>query len=122
MMEKIREGLWYIKIKLSTIFSERKSLGIQDYAPVKLRGNIRSVIVVKPDDPMFDQAVFILNEDYIRHRDEPARELMRQAKEAAAGCTQSYLPAKRRRGGKIFRGLAVLGFAAALGFICFYLK
>lgn len=122
MMEKIREGLWYIKMRLSTAFSGRKSFGSQAPASVKLRGNIRSVIVVKPDDPMFDQAVFILNEDYIRGRDEPAKELMRQAKEAAAGCAHSYLPVRRGRGGKIFRGLAVLGFAAALTIICLYLK
>lgn len=122
MMERIREGLWYVKTLFSGALPGEKKAVEKRPIPTQLRGNMRSVIVVKPDDPMFEQAVFILNDSYMRRRDEPAQELMRQAREAAERCTGNYLPHRRSRGGRIFRALAVFVFAAALVIICLYLR
>ena len=54
-----------------------------------VRGNMRRVIVLKPGGEIFQEAVFVLRDDYL-----PSgisrQELLRQAKAAAEGCGVSY--------------------------------
>lgn len=75
MMERIRAGLWHLRQFIRP--AKRKRAG----QPIK--GNIQNVIVVKPQNRMFSQAMFILNDDYVRQSSLSSQELLRQAREAA---------------------------------------
>ncbi len=49
-----------------------------------VKGISRQVIVVKaPDEPLFEQAIFILRDDAVGKHGVSQRQLLRQAKEAA---------------------------------------
>ena len=51
-----------------------------------VKGLSRKIIVVKSPDPkIFDQAIFIVRDDYLMNRSIDQKELMRQANEAASG-------------------------------------
>lgn len=81
-----------------------------------VQGRMRNVIVLKPDDPRFTEAVFILRDDYLLSGELNRRELLLQAREAAENCLQTVLPARRR-------GLSplLLPAAAALGALLYSL-
>ena len=57
-----------------------------------LRGRARNVIVVKPRDSRFSEAIFVLRDDYFADRDANREELLRQAREAARAETGNVLP------------------------------
>ena len=51
-----------------------------------VRGLSRKIIVVKSPDPkIFEQAIFIVRDDYLTNHAIDQKELMRQANEAASG-------------------------------------
>ncbi len=60
--------------------------------PGTLRGCMRNVIVVKPPDRRFREAVFILRDDYFLSEGIGEAELLRQAREAASEYVQESLP------------------------------
>ena len=62
-----------------------------------LKGCMRSVIVVKPPDSRFVEAVFVLRDDYFLGEGVDEAELLRQAKEAARDFTCTALPPGRPR-------------------------
>ena len=66
-------------------------------AVAQVKGCMRNVIVVKPPDPMFKEALFILREDYFTGEELNRQELMLQAREAAQSYTASLIPPARRR-------------------------
>ena len=57
-----------------------------------LRGRSQSVIVVKPRDPRFREAIFVLKEEVFSDPDCDREELLRQAREAARAEAGSVLP------------------------------
>ena len=57
-----------------------------------LRGKARNVIVVKPRDSRFQEAIYILRDDYFSDPDRNREELLRQAREAARTETGNVLP------------------------------
>lgn len=63
----------------------------------RIKGCTKTVIVVKPPDPMFREAVFILREDYLTGDEANRRQLLLQARDAARSYTESLLPAEKRR-------------------------
>ena len=83
--------------------------------PVVVKGISKRIIVVKSPDPkVFEQAIFIVREDYACQSGISQRELMRQARQAAGGYLTSGKP-KPRDPVSWLRGLlyAVAGAAAA---------
>lgn len=57
-----------------------------------LRGNMRRVIVINSPSPIFREAIFILKDDFFQTPGLSRRELMHQAKEAADGYIDAYVP------------------------------
>ena len=62
--------------------------------PVK--GHMANVIVVKPPDPRFKEAVFVLKDEYFLNTELSRQELLQQAREAAGEYMASISPPKRR--------------------------
>lgn len=62
----------------------------QDRPPVC--GQMRNVIVVKPPDPRFREAIFVLREDYFLSEELSRQELLLQAKDAAQNYVNSICP------------------------------
>ena len=77
-----------------------------------VRGCARNVIVVRPPDKRFQEAVFILRQEAFRDGGVSCSELLEQARIAAEEETAAMLPPARRhlRPGLVF----LLGFFAAL--------
>lgn len=76
-----------------------------------IKGTNRRVVVVRsPDERIFEQAIFILREDYLPTEREGAKRLMEEARRAAgAYAARLKSPPRRRRR----RALFVLGGAGA---------
>ena len=77
-----------------------------------VKGISKRVIVVKSPDPrIFEQAIFIIREDFPGQTGISERELLRQAREAISGS----LPGNSRRARLLpwLRGLLYVGLAAA---------
>ena len=77
-----------------------------------VKGISKRVIVVKSPDPrIFEQAIFIVREDFPGQAGVSERELLRQAGEAINGC----LPGRESRSRVLpwLRGLLYAGLAAA---------
>ena len=80
--------------------------------PTVVKGISKRVIVVKSPDPrIFEQAIFIVREDFPGQTGVSERELLRQAGEAISGC----LPGRERRSRLLpwLRGILYAGLAAA---------
>lgn len=79
-----------------------------------VKGLSRKIIVVKSPDPkIFEQAIFIVRDDYLLSRGIDQKELMRQAGEAASGYVDR---AYKRRPMKLAKTLCyVLLFVAVVG-------
>lgn len=70
--------------------------GAQPMEP--LRGTARRVIVVPSPDPrVFEQAVFIVSDDYLHTPGKSQTELLRRAREAAGKYASEHLPPRRAR-------------------------
>jgi len=85
-----------------------------------LKGCVHNVIVVKPPDSRFREAVFILRDDYFLNEGVGEAELLRQAREAARDYTYEALPPTRVRvpwALLLFTLAAVLGTLKLLGVI-----
>ena len=88
MIGRIQERIWRLWHGRQKK-SRRKP--VLPYAPVK--GSLKSMIVVKPENGVFSEAVFILSDEYLRSRKDLTQELLNQAGEAAAEYMQTvYLP------------------------------
>ena len=60
-----------------------------------VKGCVRNVIVVKPDDPAFREAVFILRDDYFSSSRLSRAALISQARDAARRYTDSVVPPRK---------------------------
>ena len=60
------------------------------------QGRVRSVIVLKPRDPRFQEVICVLRDDAFSDPDCDREELLRQAREAARAETGSVLPPGQR--------------------------
>lgn len=76
----------------------------------RVKGCVKNVIVVKPSDPMFREAVFILRDDYLTGDELNRQELLLQARSAAQRYTDSLIPPVHRR----IRLMEILIIVAAL--------
>lgn len=79
-----------------------------------LKGCMRNVIVVHPRSDIFQEAVFILRDDYLRAPGISREELLRQAREAAEDYTLTVAPKKLRPGPAPVLALLLLALAAYL--------
>ncbi len=78
--------------------------------PVVVKGISKRIIVVKSPDPrIFEQAIFIVREDYACQAGISQRELMRQARQAVGG----FLPAGKQTSAGVVPWLRGLLYAAA---------
>ncbi|MEA5152065.1 MAG: hypothetical protein VB039_05635 [Oscillospiraceae bacterium] len=77
MMQRLRERLLSFSAAVSGLISRPG----RQYRPVK--GCMRGVIVVKPPNPIFREAVFVLRDDYFLEPGLSREELLQQAKDAA---------------------------------------
>lgn len=69
-------------------------------AAVMVKGTNRRVIVVRSPDPkVFEEAIFILREDYARHRS--AEQVMEEARRAANDYLKKCRAAKKKSGQRI---------------------
>ena len=90
MMERIRDALWYLKLSVKDRLHRPARVRSRYSPPVK--GNMRSVIVVKPDNAMFAEACFVLSDEYVRESGQSHEELLRQARDAANISACSAVP------------------------------
>ena len=81
-----------------------------------IRGTSHSIIVVTPPDPeIFREAMFILQDDYMRRSNLGKEELLRQARDAAEDYTLRFVPpVKRSRPWLLY---LLPAFTGALGFL-----
>ena len=85
-MNKLRHSFCHLQYKASSrrLKSKEKTQGKEERDVVK--GTARRVIVVKSPDPaVFEEAIFVVRDDYLRKPGVSQKELMRQAKRAASG-------------------------------------
>lgn len=63
-----------------------------------VKGTSKRVVVVKNPDPrIFEQAIFIVREDFLKHRDRNQNDILREAQQVADSYIKStVLPPKRR--------------------------
>ena len=85
-----------------------------------VKGLTRKVIVIKSPDPkIFEQAIFIVKDDYLMTRGVDQKELMRQANAAASGYIKDAYHSKRNRFMKtaalVILTISVVGIIAAIG-------
>lgn len=98
MMGRLKEGILCFFDILALRRRRRKSCLREAVmnAPV-LRGNMKTVLVVKEPTPMFSQAVFILRDNYFSNASLSREELMTQARDAAdVYCGSFHLPRGRK--------------------------
>lgn len=86
-----------------------------------VKGLTRKVIVIKSPDPkIFEQAIFIVKDDYLMTRGIDQKELMRQANEAASEYIKDAYKSKRKGLMKITAlavlAISVVGIIAAISF------
>ena len=82
-----------------------------------VKGLSKKVIVVKSPDPkLFEQAIFIVKDDYLLTRGIDQKELMRQASEAASGYVDRAYKRKKTHFLK-FLGYAALAVSAIAIFV-----
>lgn len=62
-----------------------------------LRGVMQNVIVVKPADPRFREALFILRDDYLTDPARGREELLREARDAARSFAETAPPRRPPR-------------------------
>ncbi len=89
-----------------------------------VKGLSRKIIVVKSPDPkIFEQAIFIVKDDYLLTRGIDQKELMRQAGEAARGYVDHTCKGHRftlkKFFGYSFIAAAVVGLVLAFGYLIF---
>ena len=89
MMERLRLRLGGLLRRL------RRSPGKGRSRPMP-QGRARSVIVLKPKDPRFQEVICVLRDDAFSDPDLDREELLRQAREAARAETGSVLPPGER--------------------------
>ena len=90
MMERLR-------LRLRGVFSRLRRPQRRVRKPAaKVKGCVQNVIVIRPSDKRFREAVFILQEDYLLSPDADRRQLLQEAREAAQDYTASLLPTRRR--------------------------
>ena len=65
-------------------------------ATARVKGCMKNVIVLKPPDPMFREAVFILRDDYLMGDELNRQELLLQARAAAQSYVDTLVPPRRR--------------------------
>lgn len=86
-----------------------------------VKGLSKKVIVVKSPDPkIFEQAIFIVKDDYLLTRGIDQKELMRQANEAASSYVDRAYKHHRIHFSKILGygvlAAAIIGILAAIGY------
>ena len=79
-----------------------------------LKGCMRHVIVVKPPDRRFEEAVFVLRDDYFLCAGADERELLRQAREAARAYTYEAAAPRQRHWPFLLTALGLTALLAAL--------
>ena len=86
-----------------------------------VKGLSRKIIIVKSPDPkIFEQAIFIVRDDYLMKQGIDQKELMRQANEAASGYVNKVYGIGRLRESKLLYGILgvlAIGCVVAIGFL-----
>ena len=109
MIGKLKENILCFFDLLALRRRRRKMASRESMMSVPLlRGNMKSVIVVKAPTPIFTQAVFILRDDYFSDASVSREALMTQARSAADIYCGSF---RRPRDGK--KPFALAGMSAA---------
>ena len=89
---------------------EKNDLRLEEGGGAVVKGTSRRIIVVKSPDPkIFEQAIFIVREDYAGQAGVTDREVLRQARQVACG----YLQLRNRQPGKLPSHLRGVMYAAA---------
>lgn len=86
MMTRLRDALSGLRFSLRGLFERRGG----EPLPV-IRGGMRRVLVLRPCGSIFQEAVFILRDDYFQTPGVSRRELLREAKRAAEGYVDENL-------------------------------
>lgn len=102
-----------MRLSLRRRFMPQRRRSPADEEPV-LRGNMRRVLVLRPPGDMFQEAVFILRDDYLSAPGQSRRELLRQARCAAEGFMASSVPLGSGRLFPSTLSVFVLGAASAV--------
>lgn len=86
-----------------------------------VKGTNRRVIVVKSPDPkVFEEAIFVVREDFLRHRS--PEQVMTEARQAAGDYLKSTMNQGKRRRNRLVGALVGLAgvAAASIGWLVFH--
>ena len=89
MMERLRVRLGGLLRRLGRNSGKRRGRPMP-------QGRARSVIVLKPGDPRFQEVIFVLRDEAFSEADCGREELLRQAREAARAEAGRVLPPRER--------------------------
>ena len=89
MMSRLRDGFLSLCDEISAR-CRRVSLPRRRVRPKVLKGNMRNILVVKPQSSAFCEAIFILRDDYFNDGGISRQELLRQAQEEAEDFAGAY--------------------------------
>ena len=95
MIERIRRGIFDLMDAVSARRRRGQKKPRRTPQSGALRGNMRNVIVVRPAEGIFTEAVFILRDDYFTQSGISRAALMRQAREAAEEYTRTSRRCRR---------------------------
>lgn len=107
-----------ISCRTGFFFHRLRTPAPKSFAPRQeiIRGTSHSIIVVTPPDPeIFREAMFILQDDYMRSSRAGTEELLRQARDAAEEYTLRFVPPVRSSRPWLLYLLPA--FTGALGFL-----
>ena len=105
--------------KISSLGADWKRVRRRE-AELMVKGTNRHVIVVRSPDPrVFEEAIFVLREEYLRGR--RAEQAMEEARRTAADYLRRQGAAERRKGSRRGMPILLVGLAVALAAVVVYI-
>lgn len=121
MMQNIRDSLLNlldeISCRVSFFFSRKSSVpSVRASRQEVIRGTSHNIILVtSPDPEIFREAMFILQDDYMRRPGVGKEELLRQARDAAENYALRFVPPARDK--RPWALYLLPAFTGALGYL-----
>lgn len=119
MIERLKNGILDFFDELSARRIRRRQSRARRLEHTAVKGTMRNVIVVHPREDIFQEAVFILRDDYFQKSGVSREALLRQARAAAEEYAVSVAPPRARRSFPAAELAALLVLAAAALLILF---
>ena len=94
MMGRLRDGFLNLCDEISCRLRALSAPRRRVKQPV-VKGNMQSMLVMRPEGGIFREVIFILRDEYLQQGGVSRQELLRQAREAAGEYMRDYIPEKK---------------------------